>query len=52
MGGLGHPLQQVALGDHAAVADPGDGIQGHRCLVRQQRTIDKGPQHIVQQIGR
>ncbi len=47
MGGLGSPLQQSATGDQAPVADPGNGIQGHCRLVRQQRGICGRPQQVV-----
>ena len=52
MGCLGRPLQQIAPGDQAAVADPGDGIQGNRSLVRQQRGVGGRPQQVVQQLRR
>ncbi len=52
MGGLGRPLQETAPGDQAAVADPGDGIQAHRGLVRQQRGVGRRPQQVVPQLRR
>jgi len=50
MGCLGSPLQQVTPGDQAAVADPGDGIQSHCCLMRQQRGIGNRFCQVVPQL--
>ena len=51
LGCLGRPLQQIASGNHASIADPDNGIQAHRCLVRQQGGVGGCPQQVVQQFG-